>query len=309
MKPLHLNTPLLSHRALSSALDKQVWLKMDNLQASGSFKLRGIGLMCQRAAANGAQQFVCPSGGNAGFAAAVAGVALGLKTTIVVPHTTSDSVRKAIEAIGATLIVEGNVWDEANQVALALCEETGAVYIPPFDHTDIWDGNGSLIDEVAGQIEFDVVVCSVGGGGLMSGVVQGLQRNGLAHIPVIAVETEGAASLHAAIQANQCVTLPTISSIATSLGARRVAQKAFDLTREHDIRSVLVRDAQAVDACLRFADDTRALVEPACGATLAVAYQNLPVLHSFKQPLFVICGGIGVDLVKLETWKNQFNLA
>ena len=69
MKPLHLNTPLLPHRALSLSLDKQVWLKMDNLQPSGSFKLRGIGLMCQRAAAQGATHFVCPSGGNAGFAA------------------------------------------------------------------------------------------------------------------------------------------------------------------------------------------------------------------------------------------------
>jgi len=309
MHPLHLNTPLLSHRALSLALDKQVWLKMDNLQPSGSFKLRGIGLMCQRAAANGAKHFVCPSGGNAGFAAAVAGVALGLTTTIVVPHTTSDSVRNAIKAIGATLIVEGQVWDEANQAALALCQQTGAIYVPPFDHPDIWDGNGTLIDEVAGQVAFDVVVCSVGGGGLMSGIVQGLQRNGLSHVPVIAVETEGAASLHAAMQANTCVTLPTISSIATSLGARRVAQKALDLTHEHDIRSVLVSDADAVDACLRFANDTRALVEPACGATLAVAYQNLPTLHSFKQPLFVVCGGIGVDLVKLESWKHQFNLA
>ena len=308
MTPLHLNTPLLAHRALSSALDKQVWLKMDNLQPSGSFKLRGIGLMCQRAAANGARHFVCPSGGNAGFAAAVAGVSLGLQTTIVVPETTSETVRNAIRAIGVNLIVEGKVWDEANQVALALCEQVGTVYIPPFDHADIWDGNASLIDEVAGQLDFDVVVCSVGGGGLMSGMVQGLQRNGLKHVPVVAVETEGAASLHAAIQAGELVTLPAISTIANSLGARRVAQKALDLAREHDIRSVLVSDAQAVDACLKFADDMRALVEPACGATLAVAYQNLSVLHAFKKPLFVVCGGIGVDLDKLQAWKNQFQL-
>jgi len=309
MKPLHLNTPLLAHRALSAALDKQVWLKMDNLQPSGSFKLRGIGLMCQRAAAQGAKHFVCPSGGNAGFAAAVAGVALGLQTTIVVPQTTPENVRSAIRAIGATVIVEGTLWDEANQAALLLCKQTDAVYIPPFDHADIWDGNASLIDEVAGQTDVDVVVCSVGGGGLMSGVVQGLQRNGLAHIPVIAVETEGAASLHAAIEANELVNLPAINTIANSLGARRVAQRAFDLTREHDIRSVLVSDAQAVDACLKFANDMRTLVEPACGATLAVAYQNLSVLHAFKKPLFVICGGIGVDLVKLQAWKTQFNLA
>ncbi|MBK1890370.1 pyridoxal-phosphate dependent enzyme [Undibacterium sp. 14-3-2] len=308
MTQLHITTPVLAHRPLSAQLHKSVWLKMDNLQPSGSFKLRGIGLMCQRAAALGAQHFVCPSGGNAGFAAAVAGVALGLPTTIFVPETTAESVRAEIRAIGATVIVNGKVWDETNQAALQACEQPGAVYIPPFDHPDIWNGNATLIDELAGTLDFDVVLCSVGGGGLLSGIVQGLHRNGLAHIPVIAVETEGAASLHASVLAGELVTLPAITSIATTLGARRVAQQAFDWTQKHEIHSVIVSDAQAVAACLAFADDMRTLVEPACGATLAVAYQNLPVLKEFKRPLIVVCGGIAVDMVKLEAWKTQFNL-
>lgn len=308
MTQLHITTPVLAHRPLSAQLHKSVWLKMDNLQPSGSFKLRGIGLMCQRAAALGAQHFVCPSGGNAGFAAAVAGVALGLPTTIFVPETTAESVRAEIRAIGATVIVTGKVWDETNQAALQACEQPGAVYIPPFDHPDIWNGNATLIDELAGTLDFDVVLCSVGGGGLLSGIVQGLHRNGLAHIPVIAVETEGAASLHASVLAGELVTLPAITSIATTLGARRVAQQAFDWTQKHEIHSVTVSDAQAVAACLAFADDMRTLVEPACGATLAVAYQNLPVLKEFKRPLIVVCGGIAVDMVKLEAWKTQFNL-
>lgn len=308
MTYLHIATPVLEHRELSARLGKQVWLKMENVQPSGSFKLRGIGLMCQRAAANGARHFVCPSGGNAGFAAAVAGVALGIQTTILVPQTTHDSVRAAIRAIGAAVIVEGGVWDETNQAALRLCEQPGAVYIPPFDHADIWDGNATLIDEVAGKHEFDAVICSVGGGGLLSGIALGLQRNGLGHIPIIASETEGAASLHAAVQAGELVTLPAITSIATTLGARRVAQQAFDWTRQRTIHTVTVSDAQAVQACLDFADDMRTLVEPACGAALAVAYQNLPVLAGFKKPLIVVCGGIAVDLGKLQAWKNQFQL-
>ena len=289
-------------------LHQQVWLKMENMQPSGSFKLRGIGLMCQRAAAQGATHLICPSGGNAGFAAAVAGVALDIPTTILVPQTTHESVRAAIRAIGATVLVEGNVWDETNQVALQLCDQPGAVYIPPFDHADIWDGNATLIDEVAGAFDMDVVVCSVGGGGLLSGIVQGLQRNGLAHIPVIACETQGAASLQASVQAGELVSLPAITSIASTLGARRVAQHAFDLTRQHDIRCVTVSDAQAVAACLALANDMRVVVEPACGAALAVAYQQLPELAQFKRPLIIVCGGIGADLDKLESWKIQFNL-
>lgn len=304
MTTLHISTPLLEHRSLSARLGKQVWLKMESSQPSGSFKLRGIGVLCQRAVAQGATHLVCPSGGNAGFAAAVAGAALGVRTTILVPQTTHETVRQAIRAIGAELIVAGEVWDETNQAALRLCDQPGAVYIPPFDHPDIWDGNATLIDEAASQCQFDAVICAVGGGGLLSGIVQGLHRNGLAQVPVIAVETAGAASLHAAIQAGELVTLPAITSIASSLGARRVAQQAFDWTRRHDIRSVIVSDAQAVDACLRFADDLRTLVEPACGAALAVAYQHPQLLAEFKKPLIVVCGGIGVDLVKLQVWKN-----
>lgn len=304
MTTLHISTPLLEHRSLSARLGKQVWLKMESSQPSGSFKLRGIGVLCQRAVAQGATHLVCPSGGNAGFAAAVAGAALGVRTTILVPQTTHETVRRAIRAIGAELIVAGEVWDETNQAALRLCDQPGAVYIPPFDHPDIWDGNATLIDEAASQCQFDAVICAVGGGGLLSGIVQGLHRNSLAQVPVIAVETAGAASLHAAIEAGELVTLPAITSIASSLGARRVAQQAFDWTRRHDIRSVIVSDAQAVDACLRFADDLRTLVEPACGAALAVAYQHPQLLAEFKKPLIVVCGGIGVDLVKLQVWKN-----
>lgn len=306
--PLHISTPLLEHRLLSSALNKRVLLKMENNQPSGSFKLRGIGALCQSAVAHGGTQLICPSGGNAGFATAVAGVALGVQTTILVPKTTAESVQHKIRAIGATVIVHGNVWDETNLEAQRLCNAPGYVYVPPFDHPTIWDGNASLIDEAvvqskAMQTQFDVVICSVGGGGLLCGIVQGLHRNGLAQIPVIAVETEGAASLNASIQAGELVSLNAITSIATTLGAKRVASAAFEWSQRHAIHSVTVSDAQAIDACFKFADDMRTLVEPACGAALAVGYQNLAVLAPFKQPLIVVCGGIGVDLAALAAWR------
>ncbi|HYD96773.1 MAG TPA: pyridoxal-phosphate dependent enzyme [Noviherbaspirillum sp.] len=311
MTTLHIATPLLKHDALSAACGRHVMLKMESLQPSGSFKLRGIGRLCERAAQQGAARFVCPSGGNAGFAAAVAGVALGVRTTILVPRTTHESVRFRIAATGADVIVHGDVWDETNEEARRLCEQPDTVYVPPFDHPDIWDGNATLIDEAVAQAhehgrDFDAVICAVGGGGLLCGVLEGLHRNGKAHVPVIAVETAGAASLHAAVQAGQLVTLPAITSIATTLGAKRVARQALDWTRRHEVSSVTVSDAQAVRACLRFADDLRVLVEPACGAALAVAYEQLPALKEFHAPLVVVCGGIGVDLAKLEAWKNHF---
>ena len=313
MTSLHIHTALLQHPQLSVALDKQVLLKMENTQPSGSFKLRGIGLLCQRAVAGGASHLVCPSGGNAGFAAAVAGAALGTKTTIVVPETTSAEVCQRIRDIGAEVIVHGALWDEANQYALRLCEQPGSIYIPPFDHPDIWDGNATLIDEAVLQakqlgIDFDVVICAVGGGGLMNGVLTGLHRNGLAHIPLIAVETEGAASLSAAVSADELVTLSAINTIANSLAAKRVSAQSFAWTKQHKVHNVTVSDARAVSACLAFADQMRILVEPACGAALAVAYQRLPELTPYKRPLIVVCGGIGVSLAALAGWKERFSL-
>lgn len=313
MTSLHIHTALLRHPQLSVALDKQVLLKMENTQPAGSFKLRGIGLLCQRAVAAGASHLICPSGGNAGFAAAFAGAALGVKTTILVPQTTSAEVGRQIREIGAEVIVHGSVWDETNQRALQLCEQPGSVYIPPFDHPDIWEGNATMIDEAVLQarelgVDFDVVICSVGGGGLMSGVLSGLHRNGLPHIPLIAVETEGAASLHAAVCAGELVTLPAITSIAGTLAAKRVAAECFAWTQRHEVHSVVVSDAQAVAAALAFADQMRTLVEPACGAALAVAYEKLPVLAPYKRPLIVVCGGIGVSLAALAKWKAQFSL-
>jgi L-serine/L-threonine ammonia-lyase len=303
MAALHILTPLLEHYALSSALNKRVLLKMENTQPSGSFKIRGLGLLCQRAVAQSGTHLICPSGGNAGFATAVAGRALKVPTTILVPHTTPESVRDQIRAIGAQVLVHGQVWDETNHEAKRLCTMPGAVYVSPFDHPHIWEGHATLIDEAVAQarpleVAFDVVICSVGGGGLLCGVLEGLHRNGLSHIPVIAVETEGTASFHASIKAGERVTLPKITSIATSLGAKRVASAAFEWRQRHKIISVTVTDRQAVNALLTFADDMRTLVEPACGAALALAYDALPILDPFKAPLIVVCGGIGVDLEK-----------
>lgn len=151
----------------------------------------------------------------------------------------------------------------------------------------------SLIAEAATQgPKPDAVVLSVGGGGLMAGVLQGMHAVGWADVPLVAVETVGAASLHAAVAAGQPVTLDAISSVATSLGARRVSDRAFQWTREHEVVSVTVSDAEAVQACLDVAREHRLIVEPACGAAVAAATQRaLLVLRNAANVLVVLCGG------------------
>lgn len=306
---LHIDTPLVAARADYSAAGRPLLFKMDALQPSGSFKLRGIGRLCAHEVAQGATAIVCASGGNAGFAAAYAGVKLGAPVIIVVPSTTSPEVRDAIAATGAQVEVHGDVFDEAGAYAVALAGRTGGTYVHPFDHPLLWDGHATLIDEVvAAGAAFDCVVTAVGGGGLLAGIVAGLKRNGLGHVPVIAVETEGAATLYRSVEAGEIVTLPAITSIATSMGARRVADHVFGLTREHEIIPVLVSDAQAVQGCLKFADAQRVLVEPACGAALAALDVHANVFERFERPLVEVCGGIGVSLTRLAGWKAQFGV-
>jgi L-serine/L-threonine ammonia-lyase len=112
--------------------------------------------------------------------------------------------------------------------------------------------------------------------------------------------------LHAAVQAKQRVALQQITSLATSLGAKQVCQRAYDALAEHPIQSVLVSDRAAVAACTRFLDDQRLLVEPACGAALALAYEERAELKNFKSVLFIVCGGVTASAQQLEQWSRQF---
>jgi L-serine/L-threonine ammonia-lyase len=304
---LHIHTPALPTPADYTRAGRALILKLDALQPCGSFKMRGIGTAAERAVARGARELVCPSGGNAGFAAAHAGARLNVPTRIVVPESTMASVRERIASIGAKVIVFGAAWDEANEHALELARANGAAYLHAFDDPDIWDGHATLIDECcADGWTFDAVACCVGGGGLLAGIVEGLQRNGLRDVPIFAIETEGAASYAAALRAGEPVSLPKLTSIATTLGAKRVCRRAVDAAREHEIISLTVSDAQAVAACVKFADAWRMLVEPACGATLAALDVHAPVFSRFKRILVEICGGIGVSVGKLAEWQSLF---
>jgi L-serine/L-threonine ammonia-lyase len=275
---------------------------MDCWQPAGSFKIRGVGLLSRHAVAEGAERLVSSSGGNAGLAAAWAGRELGVQVMVVVPETTGPAVRNRLMRLGAEVRVHGAVWDVADALARELASQPGAAYVPPFDHPQLWRGHASLIVECADQgRKPDQVVVSVGGGGLMCGVLMGMHQVGWDDVPLIAVETEGAASLNAAIHHGGPVEIDGIHSLAKSLGALTVAEEAFEWTRRHEVRSVLVSDGEAVDACLRFARDHRTLVEPACGAALALAYGG----HLDKgDTLIEVCGGAGVTLDELKRWAE-----
>lgn len=299
---LHIETPLLNSRALSLHSERAIWLKLEALQPPGSFKIRGIGLACEEYARRGASRFISSSGGNAGIAVAYAGRQLGIPVIVVVPETTSARARALIAQEGAEVIVHGAAWQEANALAQSMLTPQDA-FLHPFDDPLLWQGHAGMIDEVAqAGLKPDAVVLSVGGGGLLAGVAQGLQRNGWDDVALVAVETQGAASLAAAVAAREHVALPAVSSIATSLAARQVCAQAFHVSQTRRLHSVVVSDQAAVDACRRFIGDQRLVVEPACGAALAAVYGNVPQLAPYRNVLVIVCGGVTATTQQLDQW-------
>ena len=182
----------------------------------------------------------------------------------------------------------------------------GAVYIHPFDDPYLWEGHASVIDEISNAgITPDAVVLSVGGGGLLCGVVEGLKRNNWKDVPILAVETKGADSLSTASLANKHIGIENITSIATSLGATKVAKRAFDLLNEHQIICHIVTDRDAIDGCYSFLEDHRMIVEPACGASLSAVYNACDALHDKKNIIVIVCGGVGMTMSQLEKWNQH----
>ena len=127
------------------------------------------------------------------------------------------------------------------------------------------------------------------------------------NIPILAVETEEADSLSKSLKAGRHLEIEDIKSIATSLGAKKVAKTAYASCFTHNVVSHVVSDKESVDACLEFSIDHRLLVEPACGASLATLYNPVEILEDKKNILVIVCGGAGVTISQLNTWKKELD--
>lgn len=300
--PLHVHTPLLA----TDMAGRRVGLKLENLQPTRSFKIRGMGRLCQHHLAHGARQLVCSSAGNAGYAVAWAGRELGLPVTVVLPGTSSPRMRERIAALEARVVVDGAVWDDANRRALALAEAPGVAYIPPFDHPLLWEGHASLVDELAEQCDRapDTIVLAVGGGGLLLGVLQGLQAHGWRDTRVLAVEPEGAAALAASLADGGVTELSAPRSVASSLCVRRISAALLPACRRQPVTPVTVTDDACRRACVTLADHHGMVVEPACGAALAPVLDDHPALAGARDVVAVVCGGQVVTLDDLATWSH-----
>ena len=306
---LAVSTPLLESAPLSAAAGCRVLLKMETVQPSGSFKDRGMAYMCATLQERGARSLICSSGGNAGHAAAAMGRRLGMAVRVIVPTTTKKIMLDKIRAQGAEVTVHGENWNAADELAReCVAADPAAEYIPPYEHPLLWEGHSSLVDELVGAGEVPgAIVASVGGGGLLNGLFLGLRRHGCA-TRVVSAETEGANCFAAAAAAGfQPTRLDGITSVATSLGALQCSPTTLELAQAHPTDVCTVSDAEAVGACAFLLDEHRVLVEPACGAAVALlrASRYRALFERHESVVVVLCGGSGVNAEIMAQWRRE----
>lgn len=324
-------TPLLLSQLTTEQKSPQVYIKYEALQPGRSFKSRGIGYLIDKCHRNTSKDnegnfaVFSSSGGNAGFAAATACKYMGIKCNVVVPKTTKERMVKKIENTGAKVVIHGDHWGQADSflrdewMPKEAQQGTETLYVHPFDNQIIWEGHSTIVDEIVQQLKQKEIplerlkglVCSIGGGGLFSGIIIGLQRHGLVHkVPVIAVETKGCDVLNKSLKYGSPVKLEKLTSIATSLGSPYIAPFAFKSARDYKSKSVVLQDDEVLRTCLRFADDTGFIIEPACGAAVHFCYHPGILKEALGSELgeedvviVIACGGACVthnDLVSAQ---------
>ncbi|MPZ85682.1 MAG: pyridoxal-phosphate dependent enzyme [Actinophytocola sp.] len=265
-----------------------VVLKLENLQLTGSFKLRGA--LSALGGGERPEHVVTASGGNHGLAVATAAALLRLPATVYTPESVPLAKARRIEATGATLIRHGATYAEAAAEAMSAASasaaasvEAGARYVPAYNDPLVIAGQGTCAAEaVADAPDVDNLVVAVGGGGLAAGTVLGAGGR-----PVTAVEPEHCQALHDALAAGRPVDSAVRSVASSALGATRIGDKPFEILRAGPVRSVLVSDAEIIEARNRLWEEFRLAVEPA-GAVPFAAWLAGRVPGDL--PCLVICG-------------------
>lgn len=299
-------------------------------QPSGSFKLRGMSKLVSSAIEKAREQgkldvhIYTSSGGNAGIAAAYASKHYNVPCTVVLPKTTKQTALDILLGLGAGIAIHGAHWGEADvylreEVIPNTPEDVLAIYCHPFDNEVLWEGHADIVDDLAGQLEtlkvdpvkVKGIVCSCGGGGLYNGIVTGLNRNpSLANVPVLVVETFQTPAFAESVKAGHPVVLSKVETLCTTLGAPYVSSRSWEFYQTHPTFVETMDDLDAVAATVDYYDKFGALVEPACGATVAVASTQNKMLDVFGalDPddviVFIVCGGSSVSKETLETYRT-----
>lgn len=259
-------------------------LKLEHLQVTGSFKARGA--FSALTAMTGAGGVVAASGGNFGAAVAYAASRLGRSATIFVPKTSPSEKIGRIRGHGADVRVIPGYYDEARRAAEELARERETALLHAYDQPEVVAGQGTLAQELDSQVDADVVLVAVGGGGLIAGIASWYQRD----TRVVAVEPEMCPALNAATEAGRPVEVEVGGVAASSLGARVIGEHAWQ-ARSLIEESLLVREEAIVEAQRWLWEEVRLVVEPAAATTVAALRSGAYVPEKGARVVAVLSGG------------------
>lgn len=272
------HTPVAHSRAMERRIGSPVYFKAENLQRSGSFKVRGAyNRMAQLSAEQKAAGVVAASAGNHAQGVALAAKQLGIRARIYMPRAAALPKIAATQGQGAEVVLEGENVDAALAAAEKYSQETGAVFVHPFDNADIIAGQGTLGLEILEQVpDVDTVITGVGGGGLLAGVATAIkehERRTGKKIRVIGVQAEHAAAYPPSLAADALVPLKKVTTIADGIAVGRPGQLPFSIIKELVDDVVTVSEDDLARALIFLIERNKLVVEPA-GAVGVAALMN-----------------------------------
>ncbi len=298
VRPHVYHTPLLPSRTFSRLTGAQVFLKAENLQRSGAYKIRGAtNKLARLSAEERARGVIAASAGNHAQGVAMAASALGVRCTIVMPTGAPLAKVTATQGYGATVVLHGATYDDAYAYARELQAREGAVYIAAFDDPDIIAGQGTLGLEILADLpDVEAIVVGIGGGGLISGIataIKGLKPD----VRIIGVQASGAASMRAALDAQRLVTLPAIHTIADGIATRRAGELTFAIVRELVDEVVIVEDDEIIRTVLLLLERCKLLVEGAGAVGVAALLSGRLDLVGRRTVAVLSGGNIDMNMV------------
>lgn len=296
------HTELLHSEFFSRESGNEIYIKPENLQETGSFKLRGAyNKIYNLNQAGEIKGLVAASAGNHAQGVAFSAKELGVEAHIVMPITTPLIKVEATRQYGATVVLKGNDYQESYDHALKLSQEMGFTFIHPFDDEDVMAGQGTIGLEILDELEdVDIIIVPIGGGGLMAGILTAIKAL-KPEVKVIGVEPDGAASMKASIDAGEVVSLDGVKTIAEGVAVRTPGTKTFEIIHSLVDDIITVTDVDVMEAFLLLLEREKLIAENA--GVLALAALKY-VKEKDKKIVSVVSGG-NIDVVTISELINR----
>ncbi len=295
-------TPIIHSEYFSRMSGNEVYIKPENYQKTGAFKIRGAyNRISQLSDEEKRCGVICSSAGNHAQGVAYAAQQLGVKATIVMPNITPLIKVEATREYGAEVILHGDIYDDAYAEARRIQEETGAVFIHPFDDWDVIYGQGTIGLEILDELEdVDIVLVPVGGGGLISGIGLAIKETN-PKVRVIGVEPEGAQTLGHSIRKKSIVQLDAVSTVAEGVAVRTPGEKTFEIVQDYVDEIISIKDSELLEIFTILIEKHKMIAETA-GILPLAALRKLKVWG--KKIVCVVSGG-NIDVVNISEMINR----